>query len=53
MRAYQDPEGRIIDPVKKAEKYYATPSYAHAVAVLAHSGQTPYGISCARKSKMA
>ena len=38
MRGYQNPEGRIIDPVEKAEKYYATPCYAHAVAVLAHSG---------------
>lgn len=38
MRAYQNPEGRIIDPVEKVEKYYTTPCYAHAVAVLAHSG---------------
>ena len=40
MRAYQNPEGRIIDPVEKVEKYYATPCYAHAVAVLAHSGHS-------------
>jgi rhamnogalacturonyl hydrolase YesR len=38
MRAYQDPDGRIIDPVEKVEKFYATPCYAHSVAVLAHSG---------------
>ncbi len=38
MRAYQDDAGRIIDPVEKIEKYYATPCYAHAVAVLAASG---------------
>ncbi|MFH1918512.1 MAG: hypothetical protein ABIP48_01310 [Planctomycetota bacterium] len=36
---YQDGEGRIIDPVEKIEKYYATPCYAHSVAVLAASGQ--------------
>lgn len=40
MRAYQDPDGRIIDPVEKIEKYYATPCYAHAVAALAASGHT-------------
>ena len=38
MRVYQNPDGRIIDPVEKVEKYYTTPCYAHAVAVLAHSG---------------
>ena len=38
MRAYQNPDGRIIDPVGKVEAYYTTPCYAHAVAVLAHSG---------------
>jgi rhamnogalacturonyl hydrolase YesR len=40
MRGYQNPDGRIIDPVEKEEKYYATPCYAHAVAVLAHSGHS-------------
>ena len=38
MRQYQDDRGRIIDPVEKVEKYYATPCYAHSVAVLAASG---------------
>ncbi len=38
MRPYQDEDGRIIDPVEKIEKYYATPCYAHSVAVLAASG---------------
>ena len=37
MRRYQDEDGRIIDPVEKIEKYYATPCYAHGVAVLAAS----------------
>ena len=40
MRAYQDKAGRIIDPVDKVEKYYATPCYAHSVAVLAGRGVT-------------
>ncbi len=40
MRHYQDGGGRIIDPVEKAEKYFATPCYAHAVAALAASGHT-------------
>jgi len=38
MRQYQDDAGRIIDPVEKTEKFYATPCYAHSVAVLAASG---------------
>ena len=38
MRGYQNAEGRIIDPVGKAEMYYSTPCYAHAVAALAAGG---------------
>ncbi len=38
MRPYQNVAGRIIDPVEKAEKYFSTPCFAHAVAVLAASG---------------
>lgn len=38
MRGYQNPEGRIIDPVAHQETYYATPCYAHAVAALVASG---------------
>jgi rhamnogalacturonyl hydrolase YesR len=34
MRRYQDPEGRIIDPVTQREMFYATPCYAHSVAAL-------------------
>jgi hypothetical protein len=40
MQPYQDAAGRIIDPVEKMEKFYATPCYAHSVAALAASGQT-------------
>ena len=39
MRDYQNEDGRIIDPVEKVEKYYATPCYAHAVAALAAGGR--------------
>jgi len=35
MMDYQDADGRIIDPVTKKEMYFATPCYAHSVAVLA------------------
>lgn len=38
MSQYQDADGRIIDPHGKREKYYSTPCFAHAVAVLAHAG---------------
>lgn len=38
MRQYQDAQGRIIDPVEKAEKYFTTPCYAHSVAVLIKAG---------------
>lgn len=38
MYRYQDAEGRIIDPVESENQYYATPCYAHSVAVLAHAG---------------
>ncbi len=38
MRGYQDAQGRIIDPVAKAEKYYTTPCYAHSVSVLVKAG---------------
>jgi len=38
MRQYQAEDGRLIDPVEKVEKYFATPCYAHSVAVLAASG---------------
>ena len=37
MQRYQNGEGRIIDPVEHVEKFYATPCYAHCVAVLAAS----------------
>lgn len=40
MRVYQDATGRIIDPVERVEKFFATPCYAHAVAILAASKQT-------------
>jgi rhamnogalacturonyl hydrolase YesR len=40
MQPYQNAEGRIIDPVEKTEKYYATPCFAHSIAVLAASGHT-------------
>ena len=40
MRSYQDAAGRLIDPVEKIEKYFATPCYAHSVAALAASGYT-------------
>ncbi|MDP6637427.1 MAG: hypothetical protein QGG42_21220 [Phycisphaerae bacterium] len=39
MRKHQNPAGRIIDPVEKVEKYYSTPCYAHAVAVLSAGGR--------------
>ena len=38
FRTAQDPEGRIIDLVKKIEFHYATPLYAHAAATLVASG---------------
>jgi rhamnogalacturonyl hydrolase YesR len=38
MRPYQNNQGRIIDPVEKREKYFATPCYAHSVSALAVSG---------------
>src|SRR5262245_45215418 len=34
MRAYQNPEGRIIDPVIHKEFAFATPCFAHAAAAL-------------------
>lgn len=34
MLKYQDDDGRIIDPVEKAEKYYTTPCFSHAVSAL-------------------
>lgn len=37
MVAYQNSEGRIIDPVSKREMYYATPCFAHSVALLAQA----------------
>jgi rhamnogalacturonyl hydrolase YesR len=37
MQKYQDADGRIIDPVEGIEKFYATPCYAHSVAVLAQA----------------
>ena len=40
FRECQDNSGRIIDPVKKEEKYYSTPCYAHSVAAWAASGYT-------------
>ena len=39
MMQYQDEQGRIIDPVEKTEKYYSTPCFAHAVAVLSAAGR--------------
>lgn len=38
MQAYQNAEGRIIDPVDKKETYYSSPCYAHAVAALVSAG---------------
>ena len=38
FRTAQDPEGRIIDLLKKIEFHYATPLYAHAAATLVASG---------------
>jgi hypothetical protein len=38
FRQHQAADGRVIDPVKKAEFHYATPCYAHAAAVLVASG---------------
>ena len=38
MFAYQNEEGRIIDPVDKRETYFTTPTYAHSVATLAKAG---------------
>jgi rhamnogalacturonyl hydrolase YesR len=38
LRACQDAQGRIVDPVAKCEVHYTTPCYAHAVAALAASG---------------
>jgi len=38
IRRYQNAEGRIVDPVLKAEFAFATPCYAHAVAALLASG---------------
>lgn len=38
MRGYQNADGRIIEPVGKAEMFFSTPCYAHAVAALAASG---------------
>jgi hypothetical protein len=37
MKQYQDSDGRIIDPVKKVEKFYTTPCYAHSIAALVAS----------------
>ncbi len=34
MQAYQDSDGRIIDPVAQREMYFTTPCYAHSVAAL-------------------
>lgn len=52
IRAYQDAEGRIMDPVEKAEKYYTTPCYAHSVAVLAKGGH-PVGREMAESGMKA
>ncbi len=38
FKKFQNDSGRIIDPVTKNEMYYATPCYAHSVAVLTASG---------------
>jgi len=38
MLKYQIPNGRLIDPVEKVEKYYSTPCFAHSVAVLISAG---------------
>jgi hypothetical protein len=38
FRQHQAADGRIIDPVRKAEYHYATPCYAHAAATLVASG---------------
>ncbi len=38
FRGLQDAAGRIIDPVRSNECYFATPCHAHAVAALAAGG---------------
>ncbi len=39
-RAYQQPYGAIHDPYSEQERYYSTPSYALAAAVLVSKGRT-------------
>ncbi|MHC4799112.1 MAG: LamG domain-containing protein, partial [Planctomycetota bacterium] len=38
MRGYQNAAGRIVDPVRREEVYYATPCFTHCVAALVASG---------------
>ncbi|MBM4156191.1 MAG: hypothetical protein FJ221_14370 [Lentisphaerae bacterium] len=38
FRGHQDADGRILDPVRSNECYFATPCHAHAVAALAAGG---------------
>lgn len=37
---YQDSQGAIIDPFSGVERYYSTPAYAMAAAVLVDAGRT-------------
>ncbi|WP_440115529.1 glycosyl hydrolase [Paenibacillus sp. QZ-Y1] len=37
---YQDKDGAIIDPFSAVERYYSTPAYAMAAAVLVQAGRT-------------
>ncbi|MGN7415742.1 glycosyl hydrolase [Paenibacillus sp. SAF-068] len=39
-RPYQDSDGAIIDPFSGVERYYSTPAYAMAAAVLVDAGRT-------------
>jgi len=38
FRKQQDANGRIIDPVRKAEWHYTTPMYAHAASIICATG---------------
>jgi hypothetical protein len=44
FRGFQDGRGRIIDPLGGRERYYATPCYALAAALLASTGRAGSGV---------
>jgi hypothetical protein len=46
FRAYQQPDGRIIDPVEKVEIQYSTPTFALASAVLYSVRKDPAVLKC-------